>query len=398
MLPPNRARGPGPTLVRLLLRTPLLALPFALFFWVQKGAAPRLFIYYFLAAFVFALIIGLANWATEHFVLPRFGEVEVADRPSVLRIVGFHGGASLLGTLIAGLILHFTLIPDLLRGPRDIALFAMYTLLFTMLFLGIGMASAFYRRVESRARAEHELRVARNIQGSFLPTSFPAMGAVEVDALNVPSREVSGDFYDVVPDGEGRFLIAIADVAGKGIPAALLSSMLQASLRTQAGSIPSVSAILRNVNTLVYRGTAIEQFATFFLARLDTTTLELTFCNAGHNYPVILKRDGRIATLERGGTVVGILANAIYEEGVVALEPGDRLLLYTDGVSEAASPSGELYGEERLLALLRELPAGLGCKESIARILDEVRRFMGQTEAADDITMVMARVADPVRS
>ena len=398
MVPPNRTRGPAASFRRLLLRTPFLALPFALFFWVQKGAAPHLFVYYFLAAFVFALTIGLANWATGQFVLPRFGEVGAADRASVLRIVGFHGGASLIGTLISALILHYTLIPNLLKGPRDIALFAMYTLLFTALFLGIGIASAFYRRVESRARAEQELSVARTIQGSFLPTNFPAMGAVEVDAVNVPSRQVSGDFYDVVPEGEGRFLIAIADVAGKGIPAALLSSMLQASLRTQAGSISSVSAILRNVNALVYRSTAVEQFATFFLARLDTATLELTFCNAGHNHPMILKRDGRVATLERGGTLVGILANASYEEDVVALEPGDRLLLYTDGVSEAASPSGELYGEERLLALLRDLPAGLGCKEAIARILDELRQFMGQSEALDDITMVMARIPNGARA
>ena len=398
MVPPNRARGPWVSFRRLLLRTPLLALPFALFFWVQKGAAPRLFVYYFLAALVFSFTIGLANWATEHFVLPRFGGAGVADRAAVLRIIGFHGGASLVGTLIAALILHFTLIPDLLRGPRDIALFAMYTLLFTTLFLGIGLASAFYRRVESRARADHELRVARTIQGSFLPTSFPAMGAVEVDAVNVASRQVSGDFYDVVPDGEGRFLIAIADVAGKGIPAALLSSMIQASLRTQAGSIPSVAAILQNVNSLLYRSTAVEQFATFFLARLDTDSLELTFCNAGHNYPLIVKRDGRVETLERGGTVVGILADASFEESIVSLEPGDRLLLYTDGVSEAANPSGELYGEARLLALMRDLPTGLGCKEALARILGEVRQFMRQSEADDDITMVMARIVEGARA
>ena len=389
----ERPRTPLQGLVRMLVRGPLIALPFAIFFWAQKPTSPRLFLLYFLAALVFTMSIGLAIWVTEFFVLPRFGGASTSDRGGVLRIVGFYGGASILGTVVAAVALRFTLIPDLLSGPRDIALLAMYTLLFTTLFIGIGLASAFYRRVESRARADQELTVARRIQGSFLPTSFPAMGVVEVDAVNVPSRQVSGDFYDVVPAGDGRFLIAIADVAGKGIPAALLSSMLQASLRTQALAIPSVADILRNVNTVVYRGTAVHQFATFFLARLDTTSLELTFCNAGHNFPMLLKRGGDVATLERGGTVVGILPDTAYEEGTVTLAPGDRVLLYTDGVSEAESPSGELFGEARLLALLRALPPALGCREGIARILAEVRGFMGQDEAGDDITLVMARVA-----
>ena len=392
---PRPPRTPLQGLVRMLVRGPFMALPFAIFFWAQKAASMRLFVYYFLAALIFTVSIGLVIWVTEYFVLPRFGGATTGDRGGILRIIGFFGGASILGTLLAALILHFTLIPDLLRGPRDIVLFAMYTLLFTGLFIGIGLASAFYRRVESRARADQELAVARRIQGSFLPTSFPAMGAVEMDAVNVPSRQVSGDFYDVVPAGDGRFLIAIADVAGKGIPAALLSSMLQSSLRTQALTIPSVADILRNVNAVVYRGTAVHQFATFFLARLDTTSLELTFCNAGHNFPMLLKRGGDVATLERGGTVVGILPDAAYEEGMVTLAPGDRVLLYTDGVSEAESPSGELFGEARILALLRSLPPALGCREGIARILAEVRGFMGQDEAGDDITLVMARVAGP---
>jgi len=291
----------------LLVRTPLLALPFALFFWVQKGAAPRLFIYYFLAAFVFALIIGLANWATEHFVLPRFGEVGAADRPAVAEDRGLHGGASLIGTLIAALILHFTLIPDLLRGPRDIALFAMYTLLFTMLFLGIGMASAFYRRVESRA--PRRARAARRPRhpGIVSAHELSCDGGGRGGRSNVPSREVSGDFYDVVPDGEGRFLIAIADVAGKGIrprcsprcsrlrcaPRRARSRRCRRSCGTSTRW--SIAAPRSSSSRPSSRATRHDDPRAHLLQR-------------GPQLPVILKRDGRIATLERGGTVVGILA------------------------------------------------------------------------------------------
>src|SRR5262245_46249864 len=195
------------------------------------------------------------------------------------------------------------------------------------------------------------------------------MSRFEVHAMNIPSKEVGGDLYDLVPDGDGGLVLAVADVAGKGVPAALLSSMLQASLRTQAASIRSVSEILRNINALVYRGTAVHQFATFFLARVHPSGLEMSFSNAGHNYPVVLKPDGRHLTLERGGTVLGILEGVQYEEDRVVLSAGDRLVLYTDGLTEAEAPDGEMFGEERLYELLRSLPHDLSAREMADRIL-----------------------------
>src|SRR4029077_8641591 len=140
---------------------------------------------------------------------------------------------------------------------RGFFVFTMYTLLFTVLFCGLAYSLAFYKGAIEKARAEQELTLARRIQRSFLLTQFPAMARLEVYAANVSSKQVSGDFYDVLPAGERAFLLAIADVAGKGVPAALLTSMLQASLRTQAMTRTSVADILTTINQLVYRSTSV---------------------------------------------------------------------------------------------------------------------------------------------
>jgi phosphoserine phosphatase RsbU/P len=248
---------------------------------------------------------------------------------------------------------------------------------------------------EQTARIEQELRLAQQIQRSFQMTEFPPLPRFDVHAVAIPSKEVGGDFYDLVPCGDGEFVVAIADVAGKGVPAALLSSMLQAALRTQAGSIRSVSEILRNINALVYRGTQVHQFATFFLARIHSRGLRVSFSNAGHNYPVILKRDGRQQTLERGGTVLGILEVIEFEEDEVTLSTGDRLVLYTDGLTEAEDPLGEMFGEERLYELLGTLPNHLSARETAERILEEYRRFLAGGDARDDTTLMVLRVLEP---
>jgi sigma-B regulation protein RsbU (phosphoserine phosphatase) len=244
-------------------------------------------------------------------------------------------------------------------------------------------------------RFEEELRLARQIQRSFLMSQFPAMARFEVHALNIPSKEVGGDFYDLVPCGDGGFVVAIADVAGKGVPAALLSSMLQASLRTQAASIPSVAEILRNINSLVYRGTAVHQFATFFIARVENDTLRMTFSNAGHNYPVVARRNGDQLTLERGGIVLGIMEGAAYEEEDVRLEAGDRVLFYTDGITEAVNGAGEQFGEDRLCEVLRGLPEEMPANAVAEQILDALRSFLGAEEPRDDMTLMVLRVTEP---
>ncbi|MBI3539981.1 MAG: SpoIIE family protein phosphatase [Candidatus Eisenbacteria bacterium] len=244
-------------------------------------------------------------------------------------------------------------------------------------------------------RIEEELRLARQIQRSFLLSEFPTIARFDVHALNIPSKEVGGDFYDLVPTGNDEFVLAIADVAGKGVPAALLSSMLQASLRTQAGSIGSVAEILRNINSLVYRATAVHQFATFFIARVDHDTLQMTFSNAGHNYPMVIRRGHDPMFLERGGLVLGIQDGARYEEERLRLATGDLVVLYTDGISEASSRDGEFYGEARLCDLVRSLPHGLNAREVTEHILGALRAFLDGEEPRDDMTLMVLRVLEP---
>ncbi len=264
--------------------------------------------------------------------------------------------------------------------------------------MGVSLQNALLLRDRVRvARIEEELSLAHQIQQTFLKSDFPALPRCEVHAVNLPSRQVGGDYYDVVPAPDGSFLVAIADVAGKGVPAALLSSMLQAALRTQARSVESPAAILRNINALVYRSTAVHQFATFFLARVSGDGRRMTFANAGHNWPVLLRRDGSREWLQTGGTILGIMEDVPMQEATFDLTPGDLLVFYTDGISEATNEDGELYGEERLVEFVTSLPPGLNPESISVSILREIERHLGRLEAQDDRTLVVLRVHEVSR-
>jgi len=246
------------------------------------------------------------------------------------------------------------------------------------------------------ARVEEEMNLARQIQRNSLLSDFPAIPRCEVHAVYRPARHVGGDFYDVVATGDGAYLMAIADVSGKGMPAALLSAMLQAALRTQSTPNASLPEILRNINTLLYRSTAIQQFATFFLARLDGATLRLTFSNAGHNWPVIFRRGGRRIFLEKGGTILGILEDADFEQAEISLAAGEVAILYTDGVNEAQNAFGQLFGEERIYELVESLPRDLCARDISDRLLAELGDFLEGSEPQDDVTLMVLRVLEPM--
>jgi serine phosphatase RsbU (regulator of sigma subunit) len=264
--------------------------------------------------------------------------------------------------------------------------------------MGVSLQNALLLRDRLKvARIEEELNLAHQIQQTFLKNDFPALPRCEVYAVNLPSRQVGGDYYDVVTAPDGSFLVAIADVAGKGVPAALLSSMLQAALRTQAHSVSSPATILRNVNSLVYRSTAVHQFATFFLAHVTPDGKRMTYCNAGHNWPVLLRRNGERQWLKCGGTILGIMEEVAMEEAAFDLAAGDVLVFYTDGISEATNVDGELYGEERLVEFISSLPPALHPEAIAQSILREVERHLGRLEAQDDRTLVVLRVQEAAR-
>jgi sigma-B regulation protein RsbU (phosphoserine phosphatase) len=208
----------------------------------------------------------------------------------------------------------------------------------------------------------------------------------------VSSKQVSGDFYDVVPAGDRAFLLCIADVSGKGVPAALLGSMLQASLRTHAPITTSVGTMMSNVNGLLCQGVANGQFATMFLARVDEDAMRLDYVNAGHNHPVLFRAGGERVVLDKGGPMVGIIDDVPFEQGSVALLPGDRIVLYTDGLSEAMDRQKEMYGDERLVDLAGSLPAELSARESIDSIVGALTQFLDGEEPQDDMTLMIVRV------
>jgi serine phosphatase RsbU (regulator of sigma subunit)/anti-sigma regulatory factor (Ser/Thr protein kinase) len=245
-----------------------------------------------------------------------------------------------------------------------------------------------YRDSLEKRVLEEELSVARRIQQQSLPKKLPQTPGFGLAALNAPSKFVGGDYYDTVELDSGRYLIAIADVAGKGVPAALLASMVQASIRTQALDRQPVGIIMGRLNRLVYEATPEDRFATCFLAEVSADGGRLSFSNAGHNYPILRSARGVCRSLDQGGIPLGIEPLHVYTGSETVLQPGDALLMYTDGITDARNRHGEDFGEERLMALVERLPERLSAEEIIRTVADEVSRFTDGAEQIDDITLV----------
>jgi len=257
---------------------------------------------------------------------------------------------------------------------------------------GAAMRTAsLYSESVRRAALEEELSLARQIQRGYLPREFPRWENLEIFGLNQSSKQVGGDYFDLVDTGDD-VLAAIADVSGKGVPGALVMSMMQASLRTQAGEGRAVSDILERINRLLLSRGESGMFATGFLARLDRRSLELRYCNAGHNPPFLQRANGNIEVLHHGGLLLGVFDDPRLEEGLVQLAPGDRVVCYTDGVTEARSPEGEFFGEERLGDLLRSLAPDLSAEAVARAVHDAVYAFSKSEDLEDDMTLVVLRV------
>jgi sigma-B regulation protein RsbU (phosphoserine phosphatase) len=240
----------------------------------------------------------------------------------------------------------------------------------------------------ARQKIEEELSVARDIQRRLLPSRVPNLEGFEVARLNIASAQVSGDYYDFV-DMEQSCGLVIADVSGKGLPASLLASNLQASIRALATHQSEPAAIFSAVNTTLYESTDPERFATAFLACLDPSDGAIRYANAGHNYPILRRADGRIEELARGATPLGAFPGIEYEESRVRLEPGDVLVLYTDGVTETEDASGKQFGEDGLERLINDCN---GC--SAETIVERIRAAVdlhGEGSAGDDMTLIVVR-------
>ncbi|MFO7769080.1 MAG: SpoIIE family protein phosphatase, partial [bacterium] len=254
-----------------------------------------------------------------------------------------------------------------------------------------------------RERLERELETARAIQERLLPRDLPELQGFELAAISLPSRQVGGDYFDFVELEDGLVGVAVGDVSGKGIPAALLMANLQAALQGQAIHPSSVGQVVARVNDLIVRSSEVHMFATFFYGVLDRTTGRFTYSNAGHNPPKLLRSDGRLDLLDEGGLVLGVMSAESYGEGSTVLEPGDVLVLYSDGITEAEGPrlgdtpedadempSPNHFEEERLEASIRRY-AERSAQQIRDGVIEDVRTFTRGEPPSDDITLVVVK-------
>jgi phosphoserine phosphatase RsbU/P len=246
------------------------------------------------------------------------------------------------------------------------------------------------RELFERRHLERELAIAREIQLSFLPKSDPVVPGFDLAGTTRPHDEVGGDYYDFIRVSETRLGIAIADVAGKGIPAALLMAGFRMSLLAEIRNEFALRAVMRKVNSLVFESTDRHKFVTAFYGLLDFRNRVLTFSNAGHNPPILLRADGTIVNLVDGGVALGVLAEAHYEERPIAIRPGDVLVLYTDGVSEAMSPHEEQFGTRRIEQSIQRR-AAQSSKEILQGLVADVLEFTGERGADDDLTLIVLK-------
>jgi serine phosphatase RsbU (regulator of sigma subunit)/pSer/pThr/pTyr-binding forkhead associated (FHA) protein len=241
-----------------------------------------------------------------------------------------------------------------------------------------------------RERLEHELQLASEIQQRFQPTAPPIVPGYELQGISFSCYEIGGDYYDFIEREDGRMVVALGDVSGKGTAAALLMSSLHAAVHAQAASHSSIVETIRNVNRYLAENIPSNRFVTLFYAELDPKTGALSFVNAGHNPPIIVHDSGTVEHLSSGGLPLGIIANTEYREGRTQLSPGDVLVIYSDGVSEAVNPAGEEFGPERLYQVVAQNlnASASGIRD---RIESALSKFAQGTPANDDITLVIVK-------
>ena len=263
------------------------------------------------------------------------------------------------------------------------------TLLASQVAIAIEKAMLYDHSME-RKRLQAQLEVARQVQLQLLPPRDPQLPDFDISAYNFSTEEVSGDYYDFVNIYDDHLGLVIADVSGKGVPAALLMSFLRASLRAaiHIGYAPNVA--MGKVNYLLWESIETHQFVTAFYGVLDATNKTLAYANAGHNPPVLIDADGKARFIERGGIPLGMFRDTRYYEYYVPIESGQTLVLYTDGATEAASPDGCEYGRDRFEQRVRDgrhLPA----RDLIKSLHEDILEWTGGRGSGDDVTFVVVK-------
>jgi sigma-B regulation protein RsbU (phosphoserine phosphatase) len=288
------------------------------------------------------------------------------------------------------------------------------------------LTTAIGREIAQRERVNRELEIAHEVQQHLFPQHFPVVCGLDYGGCCQPARTVGGDYYDFLELPEDKFGIAVGDVSGKGIGAALMMASLGASLRGQASVVQDMPELIKRVSNLVYGASSANRYATFFYAEYEPLSRRLVYVNAGHNAPFILRQsisqtrttdpnrpvrsDSQTRTTDPnrpvrsdtsrcevyrleagGGPVIGLFRDCRYEQGSFALEPGDLLVLFTDGISESMNGDDEEWGEERLIDFAKTC-YGLTAAEAMSRIMEAAQAFAAGAPQHDDMTVVVLRV------
>lgn len=270
----------------------------------------------------------------------------------------------------------------------------------------VGISTQLYRRARERLESKNrelqqtieieaaqrelqgqELQQAREIQQSLLPKEIPAISGFEIECAWEPAKVVGGDYFDVIRLSESKVGVCIADVVGKGVSAALLMANVQASVRAFAVESASPANVCSRVNSVLCSSISSGRYVTFFYGVLDSTERSFGYSNAGHLLPILIRRNGTVQPLENGGAVLGVFPQWKYEDSLLHLDPGDRLILFTDGITEASLPDGEEFGEERLIESAKS-SEGQSTREMKTTLLADVKRFC-DSQLRDDATLVV---------
>ncbi len=253
--------------------------------------------------------------------------------------------------------------------------------------------------IADRVVMKRDLEIARDIQGWLLPATPPIVPGLALAFVTRPANTVAGDFYDVFarpvePSGEARFLLTVSDVAGKSIPAALLMATFQASLKTLSATPCTLIELVEGMNRYACSNSQNGlRFTTAFLGEFTPASRRLTYINAGHNAPILLRRSSQaLEYLSNGGLPLGIKADAPYESGEVVLQPGDWLVIFTDGLVEALNATGGEYGQQRLLSVLHSGTSATPA-EMLTRVMSDLDTFVGDTPQHDDVTCMIVKAA-----
>jgi sigma-B regulation protein RsbU (phosphoserine phosphatase) len=271
-----------------------------------------------------------------------------------------------------------------------------------VVFKSIAEQSAFalynaiiYSMANEKKRLDHDLEIARDIQRILLPAEAPAINGFQISGLNVPARQVSGDYFDYIRVDDERLGVAIADVSGKGVPASLIMAICRSVLRAEAARNPSPADVLRKVNRQLYPDIKEDMFISMAYLILDHQRDRVTLARAGHDAPLLYKRASQSVTpVKSPGMVVGIDSGNVFDrlttDFAVPLERNDCLVLYTDGVTEALNTDGDEFGLERAIESVRA-SATDGAQTIVKKIIEDVRNFTGSLPQNDDITLIAIR-------